>query len=90
MYDLKIFCQQSGFLQIFDIYLSGLANPEVTRTGNSKCSNIVLKKQKKSVLYLFQAPWSAAIWIKVHVTGECRHHCGGSIISKKYILTAAQ
>ena len=68
MYELKIFCQQSGFLQIFDIYLSGLANPEVTRTGNSKCSNIVLKKQKKnSILYFFQTTWSAAIWIKVHI-----------------------
>ena len=43
------------------------------------------------LLYIkfFQAPWSAAIRLWDNATGEYKHHCGGSIITRNHILTAA-
>ena len=38
---------------------------------------------------IFQSPWSAAIWLRNITNGEYHHHCGGSIVSKNHILTAA-
>ena len=38
---------------------------------------------------IFQAPWSAAIWVRNSTTREYKHHCGGSIITENHILTAA-
>ena len=42
-----------------------------------------------SFIYFFQAPWTAALLIKDSITGQYDHHCGGSIIGDKHILTAA-
>ena len=43
------------------------------------------------LLYIkfFQAPWSTAIRLWDNATGEYKHHCGGSIITRNHILTAA-
>ena len=38
---------------------------------------------------IFQSPWSAAIWLRNITSGEYHHHCGGSIVSKNHVLTAA-
>ena len=48
----------------------------------------MLKKQKNQYIFNQGPSWSAAIWMKVHTTGEYKHHCGDSIISENFSAKA--
>ena len=51
--------------------------------------NLYILDRYSNTYLFFQAPWTAALMIKDNITGNYDHHCGGSIIGEKHILTAA-